>query len=526
MGWEPEIEELHRRGAFAEQLGGADKVKRQHDFGKLTVRERIERVIDPGTLHEIGKTAGIATYDDEDNLVDLLPSNFVFGLCEIDGRPAVISGDDFTVRGGSSDAALPAKRTASETLALTLRLPHVRLIDGMGGGGSVKTIEQDGYAKMNAMIGWNLVSDQLNVAPSIALALGSVAGLGAARVATSHYSIIVRDTAQMMIAGPALVEWASLGDAAKEELGHADIHTSNGAIDDVAASEDEAFAMVRRFLSYFPSSVDEVPPRATPTDHPHRREEALLSIVPRESRQVYKMRQLLELVVDREPGPDGAGESTSLFEVGRRWGKSIITGLARLDGYPVAIFAEDPYIYGGGWTAEASRKLTRFADLASTFHLPLIHLEDCPGFVIGKQSEQDGAIRFGSAALVALQHASVPYACIIIRKAYGVAGASNNVPGRHAFRSAWPSGDWGSLPLEGGIEVGYKAELAAAPDRELRLKEIKAHLDRLRSPQRAAEVFAIEEIIDPRDTRPLLCEWVRLAQRALPTGPPSFGFRP
>ena len=360
----------------------------------------------------------------------------------------------------------------------------------------------------------------------MALALGSVAGIGAARVATSHYSLIVRDTAQMMIAGPALVEWASLGDVTKEELGHADIHTSNGAIDDLAESEDEAFAMVKRFLSYLPTNVDELAPRATPTDDPGRREEALLSIVPREPRRVYKMRQILEAVVDREPGPEGSGPQSSFFEIGRRWGKSIITGLARLDGWPVAIFAEDPYIYAGGWTADASRKLTRFADLASTFHLPLIHLEDCPGFVIGKQSEEEGAIRLGSMALAALQQASVPFACVIIRKSYGVAGASNNVPGTHPFRYSWPSGDWGSLPLEGGIEVAYKAELAEAPDRDLRLKEIKARLDRLRSPHRAAEAFAIEEIIDPRDTRPLLCEWAGLVQRALKPGPVSFWYRP
>src|SRR5215204_762306 len=131
MSWEPEIEELRRREAFAEALGGADKVERQHHFGKLTVRERIARLADPGSFHEIGKTAGVATYDDGDNLVELLPSNFVFGLCEIEGRPAVVSGDDFTVRGGSADAALPEKRNASESLALALRLPHVRLIDGM-----------------------------------------------------------------------------------------------------------------------------------------------------------------------------------------------------------------------------------------------------------------------------------------------------------------------------------------------------------------------------------------------------------
>lgn len=526
MSWEPEIEELRRREAFAEQLGGPDKVERQHEFGKLTVRERIERVVDPGTFHEIGKTAGVATYDEHGDLVHLTPSNFVFGLAEVGGRPVVVSGDDFTVRGGSADASLAEKRNASESMALELRLPHLRLIDGMGGGGSVKTIEQHGRANMNQMPGWDLVVGQLAVAPSVSLALGSVAGIGAARVTTSHYSVIVRDTAQMMIAGPALVDWASLGEVTKEELGHADIHTGNGAIDDVAASEDQAFAMATRFLSYLPTSVDELPPRVAPTDDPHRREESLVSVVPREPRRVYKMRSILEAVLDREPAADGSGAGSSFFEIGRGWGKSIITGLARLDGHPVAVFAEDPYIYGGGWTADSCRKLTRLCDLASTFHLPLVHLEDCPGFVIGKQSEEEAAIRFGSTTLAALGQLAVPYACVIVRKAYGVAGAATSIPGRRSLRCAWPSGDWGSLPLEGGIEVAYKAELAGADDRDALLAEIKARLSRVRSPHRTAETFSVEEVIDPRDTRRVLCEWVGLAARLLRPGPVSFGYRP
>ena len=516
MSWEPEIEELRRREAFAEELGGPDKVERQHHFGKLTVRERLERVVDPGTFHEIGKTAGVATYDEDGNLVHLSPSNFVFGLAGIGGRPAVVSGDDFTVRGGSADASLVEKRNASEAIALEHKLPHVRLVDGMGGGGSVKTIEMAGRVKMNEIPGWHTVVRHLSVAPSVSLALGSVAGIGAARVATSHYSVIVRDTAQMMIAGPALVGWASLGDVSKEELGHADIHTSNGAVDDLAETEEEAFAMAKRFLSYLPTSVDELAPRAEPTDDPGRREESLISVVPREPRRVYKMRSILEAVADRG----------SFFEIGRRWGRSIITGLSRLDGYPCAIFAEDPYVYAGGWTADSCRKLIRLSDLASTFHLPLVHFEDCPGFVIGKQSEEEATIRVGSTALAALGQATVPFACVVVRKAYGVAGAANRIPGTNSFRYSWPSGDWGSLPLEGGVEVAYKAELAEAEDPDGLLAEIKERLNRLRSPHRTAETFSVEEVIDPRDTRPLLCEWVRLAQRSLAPGPTSFAYRP
>ncbi len=190
----------------------------------------------------------------------------------------------------------------------------------------------------------------------------------------------------MMIAGPALVDWAKLGDVSKEELGASRIHTRNGAIDDEVASEAEAFERAAPFLSYLPTSVDELPPVVATNDDPKRREEFLLDVVPNDPRKVYKMRPIIEAVVDRD----------SFFEIGRAWGKSIITGLARLDGVPVALFAEDPFVYGGAWTADACRKLTRLIDLSAIFHLPLVHLVDCPGFLIGKQSEEDSTIRFGS----------------------------------------------------------------------------------------------------------------------------------
>ena len=316
----------------------------------------------------------------------------------------------------------------------------------MGGGGSVKTIEMAGRTYIPEVRGWETIVQHLAVAPSVSLALGSVAGIGAARVATSHYSVIVRDSAQMMIAGPALVDWASLGDVSKEELGSYKIHTRNGAIDDEAATEQEAFAMARQFLSYLPSSADELPPLQECDDDPDRSDEALVSLVPKDPRQVYKMHTLLESVCDEG----------SFFEIGRKWGRSMITGLARFGGVPVAIFAENPRVYGGAWTADAARKLIRLLDLASTFHLPVIHLEDCPGFLIGKQSEEEATIRYGSAALAALGQCTTPFCCVVIRKAFGVAGAANHKPGSHHMRAAWPSGDWGSLPIEGGIEVAYK----------------------------------------------------------------------
>ncbi|HET6470209.1 MAG TPA: carboxyl transferase domain-containing protein [Pseudomonadales bacterium] len=516
MSWNDEIDELRRREALAAEMGGADKVARQHEFGKLTIRERIAAVSDPGTFHEIGALAGVSEYDANGELAAFTPSNFVFGTADVGGRPVILSGDDFTVRGGSADASIAAKRQRAEGLALEMRLPHIRLVDGMGGGGSVKTIETAGRTYIPEVRGWETVVAHLAVAPSVSLALGSVAGIGAARVATSHYSLIVRDTAQMMIAGPALVDWAKLGDVSKEELGHARIHTRNGAIDDEVESEAEAFQRAATFLSYLPTSVDELPPVIEPNDSPKRREEFLLDVVPKDPRKVYKMRPIIDAVVDLG----------SFFEIGRAWGRSIICGLARLDGVPVALFAEDPFVYGGAWTADASRKLTRLIDLAGIFHLPLVHLVDCPGFLIGKQSEEEGTIRFGSQTLAALGQSPSPFISVIVRKAFGVAGAANHKPGAHHIRVAWPSGDWGSLPIEGGIEVAYKAELAASDDPEAHLAAIKARLNRVRSPFRSAEHFEIEEIIDPRDTRAVLTNWVRLARKQLRPGTVTFGYRP
>ena len=516
MSWDEEISEMRSREALAFQMGGPEKVARQHEFNKLTIRERIGVISDEASFHEIGTLAGVGEYDDDGELKAFTPSNFVFGTAELDGRPIILSGDDFTVRGGSADASIAGKRMRAEGLAVELRLPHIRLVDGMGGGGSVKTIETAGRTYIPQLQGWETVVTQLSVAPSVSLALGSVAGIGAARVATSHYSVIVKDSAQMMIAGPALVDWASLGDVSKEELGASKIHTRNGAIDDEASSEAEAFAMAKRFLSYLPSSVDELPPVTECSDDPNRRDEGLLSIVPKDPRKVYKMHTILESVCDEG----------SFFEMGKKWGRSMITGLARLNGIPVAIFAENPRVYGGAWTADASRKLIRFMDLAATFHLPLIHLEDCPGFLIGKQSEEEATIRYGSAALAALGQCNVPFCSVVIRKAFGVAGAANHKPGSHHFRAAWPSGDWGSLPIEGGIEVAYKAELAEVDDYDGHLSKIKERLNRLRSPFRSAEYFEIEEIIDPSDTRRFLVQWAKLARQASRPTAPTFWYRP
>jgi acetyl-CoA carboxylase carboxyltransferase component len=513
--WDPELEELKRRELLAERLGGRERVERQRAAGRLTIRERIARLLDPDTFHEVGKIAGRATYDAENDLVDLTPSNFVFGRGQIDGRPVVVGGDDFTVRGGSADATIKDKHNQCERMAHDLRLPLVRLVEGSGGGGSVKTIETTGRANVPAVAGWEQVVDNMATVPRVALGLGSVAGLGAAHLAAAHYSVMVKGLSALFVAGPPVVE--RVGEKlSQQELGGWEIQLKSGAVDDAVDTEDEAFARARRFLSYLPSSIYEVPPRGPQTDDPQRRDARLADIVPRDPRKVYRMRTIVEAVVDQG----------SFFEIASLYGCSMITGLARLDGWPVALMASDPMYYGGAWTADTCQKVERFVDLAQTFHLPIVYLVDCPGFLIGSQAEQSGTIKQGVRAMSAIFQTTVPWCAVIIRNVFGVAGAAHRNGGRYCMRYAWPSGRWGSLPLEGGIEAAYRADLDAAPDPRQALAEIEERLNKLRSPFRSAETFWIEEIIDPRDTRPLLCEFAALAAPLREPGPSSHGMRP
>ncbi len=518
MNWKPELDELARREAFAREMGGADKVKRQHDQGRLTVRERIDKLVDQKSFHEVGAISGIAEYEANGDLKSLTPANCVFGRGKVGDRPVVVVGDDFTVRGGSADASISAKPLMAEQMAHDFRLPIIRVIEGSGGGGSVKTIETKGAANLPGGVGgtewyWYTTANMARV-PVVGLGLGSVAGLGAARLAASHYSVMTK-TSAMFVAGPPVV--ARLGQLLeKQELGGWQIQTKAGGVDHAVDTEEEAFECARRFLSYLPSSVFDLPPTLACDDDPEREDEALLNVVPRNRRQIYKMRPIIESVVDKG----------SFFEMSRNFGRSIIAGLARLEGRAVMVLASDPYIYGGSWTAEACQKVVRYVDLAETFHLPVVYLMDCPGFMIGLDAEKSATIRHGVRAMAAVNQTTVPWCTIIVRNSFGVAGVVHQPAGRFSMRYAWPSGYWGSLPLEGGIEAAYRADIDAAEDPKAKLLEIEDRLNKLRSPFRSAEKFWVEEIIDPRKTRSLLCEFARLAEPLRTPGPVSMAMRP
>ena len=515
MSWKKDIEELSKREKLAEEMGGKEKLKRQRDNNRLNVRERINLLFDKDTFHEIGKIAGKAEYNEKGELVNFTPSNFVMGRGNINGRKVVVGGDDFTVRGGAADAAIAQKQIMAEQFANEYRLPLVRLIEGTGGGGSVKSLDMDARTYIPGNPGWDWVVKNLATVPVIALALGPVAGLGAARAVTSHFSIMVEKLSQMFVAGPPVVKRVG-EDLTKEELGGSEIHSKNGAIDIVVESEEDAIELTKDILSYLPSSVYELPPRGNINDDPNRKDDWLIDFIPKDRRKVYKSRKIIETVFDK----------SSFIEFGKNSGQSVVAGLARLDGWPVGVLGSDPYFYGGGWTAEASNKVTRFVDIAETFHLPVVHLVDNPGFVIGLESEKQATIRHGARALTAVYQANVPWCSIILRKVFGVAGAAHMNASRVHYRYAWPSGDWGSLPMEGGIEAAFKSDLEKSDDPDRLLEEIEERMEMVRSPFRTAESFLAEEIIDPRDTRRLLCEFANLAAPLRTSGKTSFGLRP
>ncbi len=504
MSWEKEVEELHNRKALALQMGGEASINRHHQAGKQTARERIDALVDPGSFKEHGALTAHLTYEADGSYRDYTPANAIIGSGRLDGRRAVITAEDYTVRAGSSEASLADKWIWAETLALEMRQPLIRLVDTAGG--SVKILAGMGATKLPGYPSWRVVELMSHV-PVVGVALGTVAGLGAFRVVASHFSIMVKGTSQIFAAGPHVVKPATGEDLNKEELGGYLVHArGSGVVHNEAEDEADAFSQVKTFLSYLPSSVFQIPPRHEPADDPARREEALLSIIPRQPRRAYEIRQILEMVFDR----------SSLFEISPHFGPSVITAFARLNGFPVGVMASDPRIFGGGLTRAAAEKSERFIDLCNMFHLPMVNLVDQPGVVVGLDAELSGTLRYASRTLLAIEQSRIPWIAVILKRAFGLAGSGYGRQSDLNLRYAWPSARWGSIPIEGGVMAAHRREIETAENPQEYIKGLETFYENLQSPFRTAERFGITDIIDPRDTRPLLCDWIEQAYRVLP----------
>ncbi|HZQ34817.1 MAG TPA: carboxyl transferase domain-containing protein, partial [Dehalococcoidia bacterium] len=553
-GWQPVLDEIRQLQELAQARlapGSQDPgVVRQRSRGKLTCRERIDLLLDPGSFREIGSVAGFASHDDEGRVVDFTPANHVGGLGAIERRTVIVCADDFTSRGGHADGAIGAKSRYLDQLSIELRSPSIRLLDGSSGGGSVAAMvpaqrqEGESHAQesrgairagrprvtgsggsyLPGHLGSTMYAEQLSTVPVVNMLLGSVVGIGAAKAVLGHFSVMVRDIAQLFVAGPPVVSHAMGYDISKEDLGDWRIHCRNGSVDNLAESEAEAAAMVRRFLSYLPASVYEAPPvlPPDPDDRADRREEELFTLIPRKRTTTFDIRKAITLMADRG----------SFFEVGPLWGSDQVTGFVRFKGHPLGVIASDSrHVNGGALTADGCRKLTRHLDLCDLFHIPVLNLVDNPGFAVGLEHETAGTIRAGGEWMIAFAQASVPIFTVLMRRSFGVAGNNYATPrAQPSMRIAWPAADVGGIPPEGGIEAAYKRQLAEAADPAALRAEINARIESARGPLGPLSRFQMEEIVDPRDTRRLICEWVEIAYRIVAQpgrlGPRAIQFRP
>ena len=521
MTWKDEADEIARRRARAREGGGAEAAARQHARGRLTARERIAALVDPESFAEIGALAGEwepAPGDEDEDTGTFTPSNVVLGTARVGGRPVVVGADDFTIGGGAYSPSALRKGQYADMLAIQRRVPLVRLLEGGGAriSGAYAARGRSGYDLTQPPPLNLLALEALATVPVACAALGPCAGFPAARLVASHFSVMTRGTAQVLTGGPALVERALGVRADKEELGGAAVHGRSGVVDAVAEGEADALARIRAFLSYLPSSVYALPPRTPCDDPPGREDPALLEAVPRSGRRAYKVRRILEAVLDRG----------SFFELGAGHGRSQVTGLARLAGRPVGVLANDGMHDGGAMTAAGARKLRRFVETCDAFHLPMLSFVDEPGFMIGPEAERAATIRFGMEALFAVLQARVPWVAVVLRKSFGVAQGVHY--GRDCTVLAWPSMQSGALPVESGVALAFRREIEAAPDPAARRRELEAEMEAAQSVFPRAEEFGVHDVIDPRHTRPRLCEWVAevAPQLASQLGPRAYTMRP
>jgi acetyl-CoA carboxylase carboxyltransferase component len=520
MSWQKEVDQINKRRELAAAQGGEVSIARHHDFGKLTIRERIDALLDEGSFREQGRLAGGATLDDEGEVSHFDPSNYVLGSGKINNRSVVVGGEDFTLKGGSPNAAGYRKSVFAEHLAVDMRAPLVRLMEG--GGGSVAGVGDD--PKKPRTVGepphtpprLQVIAEAMNQVPIASAALGPVAGLPAARLVASHFTVMTRATAQVLIAGPAVVERALGVTLGKEELGGSQVHLPSGVVDNLAEDEYDALRQIRTFLGYFPQNAWQAAPRSDCMDPVDRCEDSLLSLVPRDRRLTFDMHELVEAVVDRG----------SFFEYAASYGPSLITGYARINGQSVGILANDCRYYAGAMSADAAQKTRRLIEICDSFHLPVVTFIDEPGFMIGPEAEAAGTIRYGMAAVAAAASSLVPWASVMVHKSFGVATTAHFAPDNYVL--SWPSVAAGALPVEGGVAVAFRRQLAEAEDPNAMRRDLEEKLANARTPFPAAESFAVNDLVDPRETRPLLCQWVEDIQPRLreQVQPVRFGMRP
>jgi acetyl-CoA carboxylase carboxyltransferase component len=507
------LEELAAWGAKAVSMGGPERIARQHAAGKLTVRERVDELLDEGSFHEYGRLTSHYAMDPP-TLSDLTPADgVVMGFGKIDGRAVAVVGEDFTIKGGSHGVVNARKKLHAVQMARRERVPLIWLLDGAGARG--QELMNDGLPDVTHFLEIARLS---GTAPQVGLVLGPCAGDSALVAAACEFVVMRRGTGMLAAGGPPVVKAATGIDVTKEELGGSEIHCKvSGVADNEAASDQEALALARRFLSYLPPNAWAYPSRAQPRP-PEPAD--LERIVPVEKKRPYDMRKVIRALVDAD----------SFFEIKPNHARMMLTGFARLDGHPVGIVANQPMVHAGAITAAAAQKARHFVEICSAYHVPLLFLQDVPGVMTGPQAEKEGTLRAGLALVSSLAWCPVPKVTVVIRKAFGFgACAMGGWGGEQSLVVAWPTADFASLPVQGGVAAAFKAEIEAASDPLAYQRDLEARFAVGTGPLNAASRFTVHDVIPPNDTRARLLhafELGRARRSQSPEPTPRYGVMP
>jgi len=487
--WGPLVEDLASRRTRALEMGGEDRVERQRSLGKLTVRERLDVLLNGGTWIEYGMLADSmdAAYADRYMAAD----GVVTGIGEIDGRRVAIAAYDFTVLAGSMGRVGEQKVRRMREFALRQRIPMVWLLDSAGAriqsdSGSTFAGAGDLFREQVAMSG---------VVPMVAAMLGHCAAGTAYIPGLADFVPMVKGTSSMALGGRHLVKAAVGEDVTEEEMGGSAVHTKVSGCADLEVGDDrECLEIVRKYLSFFPSHNLEAPPARVTADPVDRRVTELYEIVPTAPRRAYDIRKAIVAIVD-----DG-----DVLWIKPDWAKNLVTGLARVGGTAVGVVANQPMVLGGALDVNAADKAARFVWLCDAFNIPLVFLHDVPGFIVGSAVEKQGIIRHGAKMLFAVSEATVPKISVVMRKSYG---AGYFVMNGYAYEAdylvAWPTAEIAVMGPDGAVNIIHRKTLDAVPEDERTAKrlelaeEIRKNID----PYLAAGHALVDEVIDPADTR-------------------------
>src|SRR5579864_3340853 len=507
MNLEQKLAELKRRDGLAEAGGGKERQERQHKEGKMSARERIEFLLDESTFEEFDKmvTHSCTDFGMEQNKV--YGDGFVTGYGRIEGRLVFVFAQDFTVFGGSLSAANAGKIVKIMDTAMKVGAPVIGLNDSGGARIQEGVMSLAGYADI--FLRNTLAS---GVVPQISAIMGPCAGGAVYSPAITDFIFMTRETSYMFVTGPEVIKTVTHEEVTKQELGGAMTHNEKSGVAHFISRDDaDCCAMIRELLSFLPANNLEDPPRRATNDSVTRRDAALNALVPEDAQKPYDIKDAIHAIVD-----DGY-----FFEVHEHFAKNLVVGMARMDGRPVGIVANQPAFLAGVLDINASVKGARFVRFCDAFNIPLITFEDVPGFLPGTQQEFGGIIRHGPKLLFAYAEATVPKITVITRKAYG--GAYCVMGSKHIrtdINFAWPTAEIAVMGPEGAVNIVYRREIAAASDQQaVRQQKIEEFRERFANPFIAAERGYVDDVIEPRETRPRVIRALRMLENKVDTMP-------